>query len=137
VNAELHGIRASYVKQAVMLATDLVRAGAPTSVVFEDGQRNNVGVMLRYLRDKGGADVILAHHGLPRRVPAEQRIADRAQAARGEEMLCDPRHGETELGIDIRRPRCRGRARGYPAPSPRRGSASTRAGHRGQASARC
>ena len=49
VNAEL-GIRASYVKQAVMLATDLVRAHVPT-IVFGQS-RNNVEVMLRYLRDK-------------------------------------------------------------------------------------
>src|SRR5439155_1249710 len=49
VNAEL-GIRASYVKQAVMLAADLVRAHVPT-IVFGQS-RNNVEVMLRYLRDK-------------------------------------------------------------------------------------
>src|SRR5580698_9261616 len=48
VNEEL-GIRASYVKQAVMLAADLVRAGVPT-IVFGQS-RNSVEVMLRYLRD--------------------------------------------------------------------------------------
>ena len=54
VNAEL-GIRASYVKQAVMLATDLVRAQVPT-IVFGQS-RNNVEVMLRYLRDKVAPDI--------------------------------------------------------------------------------
>ncbi|MGO8997727.1 MAG: DEAD/DEAH box helicase, partial [Polyangiaceae bacterium] len=49
VNAEL-GIRASYVKQATMLAADLVRARVPT-IVFGQS-RNSVEVMLRYLRDR-------------------------------------------------------------------------------------
>jgi len=49
VNSEL-GIRASYVKQAVRLAADLVRAEVPT-IVFGQS-RNSVEVMLRYLRDE-------------------------------------------------------------------------------------
>src|SRR5262249_62378987 len=53
VNEEL-GIRASYVKQAVMLANDLVRARVPT-IIFGHS-RNNVEVMLRYLRDKVSDD---------------------------------------------------------------------------------
>src|ERR1700733_3570620 len=48
VNQEL-GIRASYVKQAVMLAADLVAARVPTLVFGQS--RNAVEVMLRYLRD--------------------------------------------------------------------------------------
>ncbi|MGD0676787.1 MAG: DEAD/DEAH box helicase [Polyangiaceae bacterium] len=48
VNADL-GIRASYVKQAVMLAADLVRAEVPT-IVFGHS-RNSVEIMLRYLRE--------------------------------------------------------------------------------------
>jgi DEAD/DEAH box helicase domain-containing protein len=54
VNAEL-GIRASYVKQAVMLASDLVRAGVPT-ILFGQS-RNNVEIMLRYLRDRTEGEV--------------------------------------------------------------------------------
>ncbi len=65
------GIRASYVKQAVMLASDLVRASVPT-IVFGQS-RNSVEVMLRYLRDavairEGGGrgvepDRIMAYRG--------------------------------------------------------------------------
>ena len=49
VNAEL-GIRQSYVKAAVNLASDLVRAKVPTLVFGQS--RNNVEVMLKYLRDR-------------------------------------------------------------------------------------
>ncbi len=55
VNEEL-GIRASYVKTAVRLATDLVRAEVPT-IVFGQS-RNNVEVMLKYLRDRLEKDKI-------------------------------------------------------------------------------
>jgi DEAD/DEAH box helicase domain-containing protein len=49
VNREL-GIRASYVKSAVRLAADLLRADVPT-IVFGQS-RNQVEMMLKYLRDK-------------------------------------------------------------------------------------
>jgi DEAD/DEAH box helicase domain-containing protein len=57
------GIRASYVKQAVMLAADLVRAHVPT-IVFGQS-RNSVEVMLRYLRDA----VATPGPGIPRDEP--------------------------------------------------------------------
>ncbi len=98
VNAEL-GIRASYVKQAVMLAADLVRAEVPT-IVFGHS-RNNVEVMLRYLRDKVageiGADRIQGYRGgyLPeRRRQIEQKL-------RTGEILCVVATNALELGIDI------------------------------------
>jgi DEAD/DEAH box helicase domain-containing protein len=64
VNQEL-GIRASYVKQAVMLASHLVTAEVPTLVFGQS--RNAVEVMLRYLRDA------VAHEG-SRRVDSGRGI---------------------------------------------------------------
>jgi DEAD/DEAH box helicase domain-containing protein len=98
VNAEL-GIRASYVKQAVMLAADLVRAEVPT-IVFGHS-RNNVEVMLRYLRDKVAGEIeperIQGYRGgyLPeRRRQIEQKL-------RTGEILCVVATNALELGIDI------------------------------------
>jgi DEAD/DEAH box helicase domain-containing protein len=107
VNAEL-GIRASYVKQAVSLAADLVRARVPT-IVFGQS-RNAVEVMLRYLRDavvtgsdrtdRGeGIDAsrIMAYRGgyLPRqRRDIERRLRDG-------EILGVVATNALELGIDI------------------------------------
>lgn len=98
VNEEL-GVRASYVKQAVMLASDLVRARVPT-IVFGQS-RNNVEIMLRYLRDAVGAEVgaeaIMAYRGgyLPeKRREIERRLRDG-------EILCVVATNALELGIDI------------------------------------
>jgi DEAD/DEAH box helicase domain-containing protein len=103
VNAEL-GVRESYVKAAVRLTADLVRAGVPTLVFGQS--RNNVEVMLKYLRDK------LARE----RIPAE-RIAERVVAYRGGylpelrrsierglregQLSCVVATSALELGIDI------------------------------------
>ena len=98
VNAEL-GIRASYVKQAVMLATDLVRARVPT-IVFGQS-RNNVEVMLRYLRDKVTPEVdpsrIMGYRG--GYLPGERREIERK--LREGEILCVVATNALELGIDI------------------------------------
>jgi DEAD/DEAH box helicase domain-containing protein len=98
VNAEL-GIRASYVKQAVKLATDLVRARVPT-IVFGQS-RNNVEVMLRYLREKVANEMdpsaIMGYRGgyLPeRRREIEQKLRDG-------EILCVVATNALELGIDV------------------------------------
>lgn len=112
VNAEL-GIRASYVKQAVMLASDLVRAHVPT-IVFGQS-RNNVEVMLRYLRDKiaghgpgagthgeGGAPGIDASRVVAYRggyLPGERREIERK--LRVGEILGVVATNALELGIDI------------------------------------
>jgi DEAD/DEAH box helicase domain-containing protein len=107
VNQEL-GIRASYVKQAVMLAADLVRAEVPT-IVFGQS-RNSVEVMLRYLRDAvatrpertdqgSGIDParIMAYRG--GYLPAQRRDIERR--LRDGEILCVVATNALELGIDI------------------------------------
>lgn len=98
VNAEL-GIRASYAKQAVMLAADLVRARVPT-IVFGQS-RNNVEVMLRYLRDKVAPEVeaskIMGYRG--GYLPGQRREIE--QKLREGEVLCVVATNALELGIDI------------------------------------
>jgi len=114
VNAEL-GIRASYVKQAVMLARDLVRAKVPT-IVFGHS-RNNVEMMLRYLRQslagpdargkevtgplhKGGeveASSIMAYRG--GYLPETRRAIEKK--LRAGEIACVVATNALELGIDI------------------------------------
>jgi len=98
VNEEL-GVRASSLKQAVTLASDLVAARVPT-IVFGPS-RNSVEVMLKYLRDRVGGDVppdaIMGYRGgyLPdtrRRVEA---------GLRNGEILCVVATNALELGIDI------------------------------------
>ena len=98
VNAEL-GIRASYVKQAVMLASDLVRAHVPT-IIFGHS-RNNVEVMLRYLRDKVAPEVdpsrIMGYRG--GYLPERRREIERQ--LRAGELLAVVATNALELGIDI------------------------------------
>jgi DEAD/DEAH box helicase domain-containing protein len=107
VNEEL-GIRASTVKQSVMLAADLVRARVPT-IVF-GGSRNSVEVMLRYLRDAvatpsdrtdAGAGIeaekIMAYRG--GYLPEQRRDIERR--LRAGEILCVVATNALELGIDI------------------------------------
>jgi DEAD/DEAH box helicase domain-containing protein len=107
VNSEL-GIRASYVKQAVMLAADLVRAEVPT-IVFGQS-RNSVEVMLRYLRDAvatrpdrtdrgAGIDAgrIMAYRG--GYLPEQRRDIERR--LRDGDILCVVATSALELGIDI------------------------------------
>jgi len=106
VNSEL-GIRASYVKQAVMLAADLVRARVPT-IVFGQS-RNSVEVMLRYLRDAVAIRADRTDQGTldPSRIMAyrggylpEQR-RDIERRLRNGEILCVVATNALELGIDI------------------------------------
>ncbi len=98
VNAEL-GIRASYVKQAVMLAGDLILARVPTLVFGQS--RNNVEVMLRYLRDKVAPqiseDQIMGYRG--GYLPAQRREIERR--LREGEILGVVATNALELGIDI------------------------------------
>jgi DEAD/DEAH box helicase domain-containing protein len=98
VNAEL-GVRASYVKQAVMLAADLVRARVPT-IVFGHS-RNNIEVMLRYLRDRvsehTSPDVIMGYRG--GYLPEKRREIERK--LRAGEILCVVATNALELGIDV------------------------------------
>jgi len=99
VNAEL-GIRASYLKSAVRIATDLVRAGVSTLVFGQS--RNGVEVMLKYLRDRlerDGLDpsLILAYRG--GYLPAERRRIE--ASLRAGEVRCVVATNALELGIDI------------------------------------
>lgn len=99
VNPEL-GIRASYVKTAVRLATDLVRAEVPTLVFGQS--RNNVEVMLKYLRDRLEADkidpeLIQAYRG--GYLADTRRRIERGLRSGG--VRCVVATNALELGIDI------------------------------------
>lgn len=99
VNAEL-GMRASAVKSAVRLAADLVRADVSTMVFGQS--RNQVEVMLKYLRDRLGREgfddaLIQGYRGgyLPE---TRRRIEG---GLRGGEVKCVVATSALELGIDI------------------------------------
>jgi len=99
VNEEL-GIRASYVKQTVSLAADLVRARVPT-IVFGPS-RNSVETMLKYLReavaqDRVAPDAIMAYRG--GYLPEQRRDVERR--LRSGEILCVVATNALELGIDV------------------------------------
>ncbi|HEY1955848.1 MAG TPA: DEAD/DEAH box helicase [Polyangiaceae bacterium] len=99
VNEEL-GIRASYVKQTVSLAADLVRARVPT-IVFGPS-RNSVEMMLRYLREKVARDKIepskiMAYRG--GYLPEQRRDIERR--LRSGDILCVVATNALELGIDV------------------------------------
>lgn len=100
VNAEL-GLRASYLKSAVRLAADLVRAEVPTLVFGQS--RNGVEVMLKYLRDRLRSeagltdDAIHAYRG--GYLPKDRRAIE--QRLRAGEIRCVVATNALELGIDI------------------------------------
>jgi DEAD/DEAH box helicase domain-containing protein len=98
VNAEL-GIRASYLKSAVMLASDLIEKKVPT-IVF-GASRNAVEIMLKYLRDRlAGAieeDAVMAYRG--GYLPETRRQIERD--LRDGKVLGVVATSALELGIDI------------------------------------
>ena len=98
VNAEL-GMRASYLKSAVRLTADLVRAGV-TTLVFGQS-RNAVEVMLKYLRDRLGKELgegmVHAYRG--GYLPNQRRAIERK--LRAGEIRCVVATNALELGIDI------------------------------------
>lgn len=98
VNAEL-GIRASYIKQTVKLTKDLVAANIPT-IVFA-GSRNNVEVILRYLRDQlpPGMSPLSVQSYRGGYLPEERRAVE--AALRGGAVKCVVSTSALELGIDI------------------------------------
>ncbi len=99
VNEEL-GIRASYVKQTVSLAADLLRARVPT-IVFGPS-RNSVETMLRYLREKVAADKIPPERVMAYRggyLPEQRRDIERR--LRSGDILCVVATNALELGIDV------------------------------------
>ena len=98
VNAEL-SIRASYLKCAVRLASDLIEARVPT-IVFGQS-RNSVEIMLKYLRDRFEGqsldDAIVAYRG--GYLPDQRRRVERG--LRQGDVLCVVATSALELGIDI------------------------------------
>lgn len=98
VNAEL-GVRASYLKSAVRLCSDLMRARVPT-IVFGHS-RNSVEIMLKYLRDglagEIPAEAIMAYRG--GYLPDTRRKIERG--LREGEILGVVATNALELGIDI------------------------------------
>jgi DEAD/DEAH box helicase domain-containing protein len=99
LNAEL-GVRESYVKRSVRLATDLVRAEVPTLVFGQS--RNTVEVMLKYLRDalaEEGMDpaVVTGYRG--GYLPGTRRATE--AALRSGRVLCAVATSALELGIDV------------------------------------
>jgi DEAD/DEAH box helicase domain-containing protein len=99
LNAEL-GIRASYIKTAVRLSADLVSAGVSTLVFGQS--RNNVEVMLKYLRerlarDKRDPESVYAYRG--GYLPEQRRAIERA--LRDGSITCVVATNALELGIDI------------------------------------
>jgi DEAD/DEAH box helicase domain-containing protein len=99
VNAEL-GIRASYVKSAVRLAADLVRHEVPT-IVFGQS-RNQIEVMLKYVRDRLLADKIdpeLIQGYRSGYLPETRRRIE--EGLRSGAVRCVVATNALELGIDI------------------------------------
>ena len=99
VNAEL-GIRASYLKSAVRLTADLVRAEVSTLLFGQS--RNSVEVMLKYLRDrfieeKMDPSLIQGYRG--GYLPGTRRATEAAM--RAGEVRCVVATNALELGIDI------------------------------------
>lgn len=99
INPELN-LRQSYIKASVGLAADLVRDGVSTLVFGQS--RNNVEVMLKYLRDRLKRDqippeAIMAYRG--GYLPDERRRIE--QALRDGQIRCVVSTSALELGIDI------------------------------------
>jgi DEAD/DEAH box helicase domain-containing protein len=99
VNAEL-GIRQSYVKASARLTADLVRAGVPTLLFGQS--RNNVEVMLKYLRDALASERLspdLVHAYRAGYLPKTRR--DIESRLRAGELKCVVATSALELGIDV------------------------------------
>ncbi len=99
VNREL-GIRASYLKSTVRLATDLVKAEVPTLVFGQS--RNGVEVMLKYLRDRftqDGLDASMIHAYRGGYLPKARRAIERS--LRAGDIRCVVATNALELGIDV------------------------------------
>ena len=99
LNAEL-GVRASYTKTAVSFAADLVRAEVPTLVFGQS--RNQVEVMLKYLRDRLIADKVdpeLIQGYRSGYLPETRRRIE--QGLRAGTIRCVVATNALELGIDI------------------------------------
>jgi DEAD/DEAH box helicase domain-containing protein len=99
VNSEL-GIRQSYLKAAVRITADLVRAGVPT-LVFGQG-RNQVETMLKYLRDRLAREQVSAEQIVSYRGGYLPETRRRIEAGLREgSVRCVVATNALELGIDI------------------------------------
>ncbi|MEM9075121.1 MAG: helicase-related protein, partial [Myxococcota bacterium] len=100
VNAEL-GLRGSYLKSAVRLTVDLIKAEVPTLVFGRS--RNSVEVMLKYLRDRlkgqAGFDPSSIHAYRGGYLPKERRAIEKR--LRSGDIRCVVATNALELGIDI------------------------------------
>ncbi len=100
VNREL-GLRASYVKTAVNLVSDLVAAEVPTLVFGQS--RNQVETMLKYLRDRlcgqHGLDPSILHAYRSGYLPETRRRIE--QGLRAGSIKCVVATNALELGIDV------------------------------------
>lgn len=99
LNAEL-GIRQSYVKASARLAADLVKARVPTLLFGQS--RNNVEVMLKYLRDaleEARLSPQLVHAYRAGYLPEQRR--DIEARLRGGDVRCVVATSALELGIDV------------------------------------
>lgn len=99
VNAEL-GIRQSYVKASARLTADLVKAGVPTLLFGQS--RNNVEVMLKYLRDaleEARLSPELAQAYRAGYLPQQRR--DIEARLRSGDVRCVVATSALELGIDV------------------------------------
>ncbi len=94
------GVRASYIKSTVRLALDLIRAEVPTLIFGHS--RNNVEVMLKYMRDKIGASYIPSEAIQSYRGGYLPKTRRRIEAGlRAGEVRCVVATNALELGIDI------------------------------------
>ena len=99
VNHEL-GLRASYVKTTVSYVADLLKAEVPTLVFGQS--RNQVEVMLKYLRDRLAAEHIspdLVHAYRSGYLPETRRRIE--QSLRDGTIRCVVATNALELGIDV------------------------------------
>jgi DEAD/DEAH box helicase domain-containing protein len=99
VNAEL-GIRESYVKAAVRLTSELVLSGVSTLLFGQS--RNNVEVMLKYLRERLAREKVPPERVAAYRggyLPELRRSIE--QSLRDGELACVVATSALELGIDI------------------------------------
>jgi DEAD/DEAH box helicase domain-containing protein len=99
INSEL-GIRQSYLKAAVRITADLVRARVPT-LLFGQG-RNQVETMLKYLRDRLARDRVEADQIVSYRGGYLPETRRRIEAGLREGAIrCVVATNALELGIDI------------------------------------
>nr|MCU0686251.1 DEAD/DEAH box helicase [Polyangiaceae bacterium] len=96
---ERSGLRASYLKEGVRLAADLLRARVPTLIFAQS--RNSVELVLRYLRERCGAELgenaLMGYRG--GYLPGDRRAVERG--LREGRLLGVVATNALELGVDV------------------------------------